>query len=165
MIDNDDMFGGTELLSDARERFFEGAATREGIKCPCCDRFGKIWVRPLNASHARALIWMYQRNDQDFHHVQREAGRGMLTSNSHGWMRHWGLVERMPNKDDPSKHQSGWYRITEVGRAFVEDRMTMNSHVITYDDNCWGWRDEQVSMSDILRRPFHYTELRDDSPP
>ncbi len=151
-----------ELLDVARYRFFEDINGSDGTICPCCDRFGKVYVRKFNAGMARTLIWLYRH--RGYTHLPTTAPRSVLSDNQVGKLQFWGMAEAKPNDDDPAKRASGWWRISSVGVAFIEGGITANSHVIEYNQNVMGWRDDQVTMSDVLGRPFHYQELMQETP-
>ena len=153
------------MIEEAREEFWDGIRTSPGAQCPVCDRWGKMYARPFNRGMARTLIWVYQHARRDYRHLSTVAPRHILNDNQVGKLVFWEMAEGQPNKDDPSKKRSGWWRITEKGAAFIEGRITANSHVIEFCQEIYGWRADQVNMSHVLGRPFHYTELMEDSPP
>jgi hypothetical protein len=159
-------------VSIARAKLFEEAASKRGGICPCCDRFTKIYRRKYQSNQAQGLIWLYS---EELHHrvdadgyifVRENAPKGIfLTSGTVSINAYWGLAEDKPNIDDPSKRTTGYWRLTARGRAFVEGRVLIESHVITYNAQVLERDDtEMIDISTGLGRPFHYQELMRGTP-
>lgn len=156
----DDLFGGEKEI--LREKFFQEAAEPAGTICPICDRFGKIYSRKHNRAMAESLVWLFQfylRAPGQFASIGQDSPRfvlkngGSLASN-----RWWGLVEQEEN-EDPKKHTSGHWRITDRGLAFVKGEIFIPSHVLTYNADAIDFSKSQTDISTSLGRPFDYREL------
>jgi len=77
----------------------------------------------------------------------------------------WGLVEEKPNQD-PTKKRSGIWRLTNVGKAFVKNEVTIFSHVWLLENVFKGFTGTQVSISQLRgsnKNKFDYPELMRDS--
>ena len=49
-----------ETLAEAQLRLFATLKAKEGMDCPCCDRYAQIYSRPINSTQARGLIFPYR---------------------------------------------------------------------------------------------------------
>ena len=136
----------------------------EGTTCPCCDQFAKRYRRKLHSGMAHALCWMVRvvRGDRfRWLDVPREAQREVITSNEHGKLQHWGLVEQRPKDDaDPSgARYSGVWRAPAAGGEFAEGRVAVASHAYIYDNRPDEFSSTVVSIQDALGDYFDYYEL------
>lgn len=136
-------------LGDARDWLRD--RVQDGAKCPCCTQFAKVYRRKLHAGMAVALIHMYRHRDADnkfditTHMVTRPGDTSKL--------RYWELIER--DDDDPE----GVYRITLLGRLFVEHSATVPSHAEIYDGRLLKVDGEQITITQALGKKFDYPEL------
>jgi hypothetical protein len=149
-------------LVDARAQFFHDAAKPKGTYCPCCDKFGKVYVRPFNSGMARTLVWLYQ-NARGFVHLPSTAPKSILTDNQVGKLAFWYMAENEVN-EDTKKKRSGVWRITSVGIDFVEGNKTVPSHVVEYNHEVWHYSDDFISIEHALGEPFDYRKLMQAAP-
>lgn len=155
-----------QTLSEAHRRYFEKAVKPKGVICPCCKRFGKVYARKFNSGMAMQVINLYRHKDEGFIHLPSTGTRHILKDNQVGKLVFWGMAIAQPNPDNPAKNKSGYWKITDRGIAFVENRISVWSHVIEYNQIIQGFREKKrITISDALGRPFHYQELMKDSPP
>jgi hypothetical protein len=125
-------------------------AVRKGARCPCCNKFVKVDKRPLNSSQARALIWMVRMSKPgEWIDMTERAPKFILRTKQHSTMRQFGLLERMPNTTPARKH-SGIWRVTQFGRDFVSQRVTVAKFVFIYNDKVLGRSDEQATRSSTM---------------
>jgi hypothetical protein len=154
-------------LAEAREQL--ARRLDEGDACPCCDQFAKVYERRLTAPTGRVLIAMgHARHNAIDGWIDVPALAASMTNRSsrstggdEAKARYWGLIEAMPNvaRDDGST-RTGWWRLTPLGVAFIENRACVakvariyNGQLLSLDDS------EQVSIVDVLGAKFHYGEL------
>ena len=133
-----------------------------GTKCPCCNQNVKLYERKIDGRCAKSLIELYQFDDQrpDYYHV------GDLPTYYKGGgdfakLRFWGLIEEKPkDPDDSTRRTSGFWRITDRGRDFVEGRITVPRTVMIYNRKFYGYEDEKdvVSIKQCLGTQFNYEE-------
>ena len=133
----------------------------DGVECPCCGQFVKVYRRKLNAAMAQALMEFYERmlDSDDFVHVPSSTDMSRLGGD---WAKlaHWGLIEeRSIERDDGCKH-AGWWRITELGRRFVRDEVRIPSHVLLFNQQRLGMDERAtISIRQALGDRFDYSEL------
>lgn len=134
----------------------------DGGKCPCCDRFGKVYARGINETMAKSLQWLYNQNMtkgmREWIDVPNTADKAVLRTNQLATLRWWGLVERMTPPPDEKKNKtkhSGMWRITLKGMDFVEGRTTTARQVFTYAGEVVGQTDdEQITFDDCKGKKF-----------
>ena len=153
----DDLFGPP--LSEAREQWIK-TIEGDGGKCPCCDRWGKIYPRHINATMSRSLIWV-TKNAVDLDgwiNIPKAGPRFIVRSNQLPTLRWWGLVERYPS-DDPAKKHSGLWRATELGKSFANNMISIPKTVFTYAGDVVEFSDERVRCPDTFNTYFDYQEV------
>ena len=156
--------GGAKTIQQAKEEL--RGAWREGIDCPCCGQFVKLYRRKVTSSMARGLISVYhyfeRPNAEEWLHVP-----GFLKSSTlcgdFSKLRHWELVELQPfqEREDGSK-RAGYYRITEVGREYVRGEILIDKYRYEYNGQVRKVTDAdttQASIKDALGSKFDYREL------
>lgn len=150
------------LLRQAKDLLFDSLRAGEKVMCPCCDKSCKYQQRPLNSNQARGLIWLYGESRFGFVVV---AGRlPMYLARSGGefaTMRHWGLIEQQEKGKDAKTRTSGVWRVTDRGRNFVLNMITVPHAMVIYNATVVGADNtKRVSISEVLRgNGFDYNEL------
>lgn len=167
----------TTSLADARD-WMRQHVVRYGAVCPCCEQFAKVYRRKLNSQMARAMIAIY-RSTQPGEWIDVPAllvalaadPRWHLSTVVRGgdWAkaRWFGLIEQQQTIDDsvgPKSKQrfklSRLYRLTPMGRQFVERAIRVPSVVVIYNDRPLRLdTSEAVDIVDALGRHFDYSEL------
>lgn len=133
----------------------------DGVECPCCGQFAKVYRRKLNSAMAQALAAFYERMgaSDEYVHVPSTTDMSRLGGD---WAKlaHWGLIEEKPSdRDDGSKH-AGWWRITELGRRFVRDEVRIPSHALLFNQQLLGMDESStIGIRQALGDKFDYAEL------
>ena len=148
----------TATLNEAR------AAVREawirGINCPCCGQNVKLQQRVIYGRMARDLIRLYRKPNSSVEFYHREnfeapkAGGGDFHK-----LQYWGLAEPMPNNDDKTKRTNGFWRITQQGIAFVENRMSVPKYAYVYNGKARKLEGDDWSIREALGKKFSYEDL------
>jgi hypothetical protein len=156
----------TSSLEDAREWVF--GRVNDGVGCPCCGQFCKVYRRKLTSVPARVLIEMSNR--------ERRSGRArwihiptmMLKSpelsdiaNQGGYRtlsQHWSLIEEEVILR-PDRGRAGWWRITPLGLDYVRDDAKVSKYALLYDSRCLGLDGPMVTIRDALGVGFDLQEL------
>jgi len=130
-----------------------------GGHCPVCDRWGKVYSRPINRTMARSLIWLCHAptDDSGWVNVPKTAPRWVVQSNQLPTLRWWGLVERKGNDGDTKTKHSGHWRPTAEGLDFVYANTSVPKQVFTYNDTVQGYGLETVKVGDCFIDNFDYS--------
>lgn len=132
----------------------------DGGKCPCCNRWGKIYKRGINETMARSLIWLVnaRANAHGWVDVPEIAPRWLVRSNQLPTLRWWDLVERIPSADPDNKH-SGLWRPTDKGRQFYNQTIKVPQFVYTYDGEVEFFGGADVGIDECFGKKFSYADV------
>ena len=119
----------------------------EGVTCPCCGQFAKVYRRKLNSGMAVALIDMYRNSGTDWFNVREITLRG----GDYGKLAYWGLIE--PGDD------TGIWRVTARGEEFIKGMIPVSQHANVYNGKLIELEGDLISISDALGDRFNYEEL------
>ncbi len=136
---------------------------QKGTVCPCCGQHVQLYRYSMFATSARALIALYkldQNSGRIYFHVRDFAEQGSENRRAPHFteLRFWGLVEPMANTDTDKK-ASGYWRITDKGRDFVEGNVYVRSHILIYNGKFRGFDGDEINIQDALNKKFSYAEL------
>jgi hypothetical protein len=134
----------------------------EGVDCPCCFQFAKLYKRKLNSGMARSLIEIY-------HITRRSNGDGWIdlarmvnprTILNREWSKlcFWGLLECRDSPPTPGRRHEK-YRITADGVEFVLMRRRVRRRVCIYNNVVLGFEGEEIDIVEALGSKFDYREL------
>jgi len=131
----------------------------EGGHCPCCDRWGKVYRRPLNASMARSLIWLTQAPDRGdgWTHVPSTAPTWMLRSQQLATLHLWGLVIGFDT--DTKLASSGLWKPTPLGVAFARNQAKVQRYVYVYNNQVRGFDGDEISVIEALGEKYNYENI------
>ena len=153
-------------VKEARVFLQKNWTKSSGAKCPCCNQKVKMYARKFNATMAYGLLLMYdfgkiQGFDNWVKMNEEIASKGIPSSNiEYAKLRYWGLAEEKPNKDE-SKKDSGYWRITTKGRNFANNYISIESHLMIYNNKVVAKhpKNKTVSITEALGKRFNYTEM------
>jgi hypothetical protein len=136
------------------------AGLEEGIACPCCGQFAKLYERRINSGLAACLVWLVREylDSKDWIDVPRKAPRFVLRNREMGRLRHWGLVVQQKN-EDKAKKTSGMWKPTTIGVKFVCRELTVPKKVRLFNNQFQGFSDEEVGILECLGDKFDYNKL------
>ena len=132
----------------------------KGIKCPCCNQFVKLYKRKLNSGMAITLIRMYNHNKFGWISVKDFLRRYSL-KNNHDWtlLRHWTLIEEKPENPEHGGKTNGVWRLTDLGRRFVERKINVMERLLIYNNTFMGFEGTRININYALGDKFDYDEL------
>lgn len=137
----------------------------DGCICPCCGQIAKVYKRKINGVMARLLIQLYNLNinNDEFHHVSKILGVVSVTGTADfAKLKHWGFIEEKEKGDeeeDKKRRTSGYWRITDAGKSFAENKTTGYEYIYIYDAEVLGYSTTSVTILDALGTRFDYSEL------
>ncbi len=138
-----------------------------GTVCPCCAQFAKVYKRKLYSTIAVALCLIYQHFQKNpghtWLHVQAFLIEAKRDSSIMGGdvvkLRYWGLIERAAGERDDGSDRIGRYRITELGKQFVEGKVAVPGYVFLYNGHVLRMSEEMTTIQEALGAKFNYSEL------
>lgn len=142
---------------------------KKGVTCPCCNQFVKLYKRKLNQSMAFGLTIMYKLHTQkgfdNYLKMNLEIAKLKIPSSNIEYpkLAYFKLIEEVPKpmtKDD--KKNTGLWRLTKKGVAFVEKSIEVPAYALIYNGKCWGYSDEKTNIITALGTKFNYNELMND---
>ena len=146
----------TEALKELKSELWK-AMHDKGKDCPCCGRFAKLYKRPLNKTQVSGMYWLKDNGGLDeYVHVAKLAPAWLVRSNQHTILKHWGLVEQRKNHS-PSLSDSGWWKITDVGRRFLSGK-PVHKYALLFNDRCFGFREPLITCTEIVDY-FNYEQI------
>lgn len=156
----------TGVTADEAKAFVQ-QHLQDGVSCPTCGQFCKVYKRKLNSTMALALILIYQffktHPHAEWLHVAAFLVKVKKDSSIAGGdavkLRYWGLLERAPGERDDGSDRVGRYRITEIGKQFVEGRIAVPRYVYLYNQLLLRLSEEMTTVREALGDKFKYDEL------
>lgn len=141
----------------------------KGVRCPCCRQNVKQYKRRFNSGMAVSLIYIIRLtksgilDDNDgWMNIQVEFAKHYNQNANrmdYSQLKRWGLIEQKLNFTDPTKKESGFWRITQKGINVANRRGAIPKYVYLYNDEIEGFSDETVVITEALKAPFDYSEL------
>jgi hypothetical protein len=139
------------------------------LECPCCGRFAKLYKRGITSTMARFLIWIDKESGAGRpwispadKHKELAAANVLVSGGDHAKLRYWGLLEEMPLEgEDGAKKSSGYWRITERGREFVNDKLEVPQYAHLLFGKVVDFSESTTHISKALGKHFNYRELMD----
>lgn len=128
----------------------------EGVICPCCDQYARVYRRRLNVPMVRALMRMYvAAGTREYVHTPTLLGgrRG-----EEARLSYWQLTKESDGTRTDGGRR-GWWRVTERGELFLNGEITVPSHALVYNGQCLRLDGEPISVRDALGHDFNLREL------
>lgn len=147
---------GIETIKEAKEYLRKNF--NEGVNCPCCNQFVKLYKRKLGSMQSQGLIILYDLNKQnEWVHV-REITKNINLTGDFAKMSYWKLIQEKPNVGEFTKN-SGYWKITQRGKDFVDNKIQIPSHALVYNSKCFGFSEEKTNIVKSLGKKFNYNNL------
>lgn len=141
-------------LEEAQDEFFDNLV--EGIKCPCCDRWGKVYRWSLYPNAAALICRMVAESGAgQFVETKTIIERG-LSRRTEG--RHWGLIEQ-ESELRADGGRTGWWRVTPLGERFVSGESTIPKYAWVYDKKVIHLGGPEITLPEALKGKFDYNEM------
>ena len=147
-----------ETIKEAKQFLREN--WKEGVVCPCCTQFVKLYKRKLNSGMAFALIHIYNHKIGGWIMI-RDYFRENNIRDNNDWTRLgiWGLIEERKGKPEHGGKTMGEWKITEKGKKFVTNQLRVPSHLFFFDNQSYGFSDTTTNITESLGNNFNYEEL------
>lgn len=158
--------GETETtLSLSQARTIVRNSLEQGIKCPCCHRFAKLYRRKLHSGMSSRLVRCYaltKATSAEWVHVSdiyRWIHFKSVAPNDFPYLENWGLIIAKPTNPHEDQKSSGYWKITEKGKKFVSGQLRVARHVFIYDNIVDSFSDDTTDIYESLGSRFSYQEL------
>jgi hypothetical protein len=146
-------------LAEARDEWWKKTITGDGGDCPCCDRWGKMYQRGINRTMAGGMVWLAQMTaDGEWIDAPHQGPHWMVRSNQYQTMRWWGLCERCAPLPGEDKKFSGFWRITDLGKQWTNNKVKVPKYVWTYDNTVIKFEGPMVGIDEIFE-DFSYNAV------
>lgn len=165
--------GGQEpAFVRARQELIERA--RDGVSCPCCGQFVKLYRMPFRWSAAYALVHLVRdlrgRVLNTFIHLPSflqklpmDDARAKAALCGGGgpvvFLVPWGLIERQPGERDDGSWRTGYYRPTLRGVKFANGTITVPKYFYSYDGRALGFEGPDITIHEALGQKFNHDEI------
>jgi hypothetical protein len=147
--------------------------TQDDTDCPVCTGKVKTYKRNLPAADLPALAYLLYLTVKEEKRRQKAGEpsgliwihikdlQGKSGGGDFAKFRHWDLIVAKPNEDDPSKKDSGYWRITHEGAEFVRNRTKISKRILIRMGEFKGMAGtEQVSHKEANKEcHFHFQKL------
>lgn len=143
--------------------------TPEGATCPCCKQYVKAYRRKIHSQMAHCLIRFWRRWQGTFAAVEgvyksfpafaREAKFTAAQSGDFAKLQLWGLIEPETGTRPDGSGRTGFWRVTNYGKAFVKGGADAHEFCLVYNGQKQGFGGKRVSIQDCLGSKFDYAEL------
>ena len=134
--------------------------TDKGYFCECCGQYVKRYYRKINCNMAVTMIALFRKKKFGFIKIEEFMRvNGYQRSGDFPYLVHWGLLEKMPGKREDGSSKHGFYKLTDKGRQFVQEEITVPQTLIWYNGKAEGFEGREVSIRDALGKRFRYDEL------
>jgi len=170
----DEFFAATKATTLEEAKKWLRARFGKGATCPCCNQFVKLYKRSLSKSSAYVLLLIaryYRRvevRSDDWLHVPSYIAevavgnprRAAAVRGDWAKMKFWGLIEEKPGTRDDGSPRVGYWRLTPLGRQFVNREVKVPSHIYIYNGQPLQRSvEEQITIDDALTTEFSYAEI------
>jgi len=134
----------TPNISLKRARAFVTENAHDGVTCPCCDKYVKVYGRKLSQEMATFLLDLviaYSKNSMDWVNTRDFIDSDVKASSDGAYLAHWGLVEKAENK-------TGLYKPTALGLSFAMGQSSVPARLFLYNNAVVDSDDHLVSIRD-----------------
>ena len=145
-----------QTLEEAKQHVL--AQRDQGVTCPCCDQYCKVYRRTIYAGMARFLIWLvkaFERRDRMQAYIDILQGPPQR-GGDFAKLAYWELIEPMETKKGKVTR---YWRPTDKGRAFAYDKATVPKHAMVFNGEVVGFSEKRFGIRDALGKNFNYEEL------
>ncbi len=130
---------------------------KKGSTCPCCYQDARQYRRKLNSGMVSVLTQLYKLKlaGSDWININTS---NIAVGRDYSYLRYWGLIEEKEN-DSFAKKNSGFWKITAKGIAFLKDEILVPSHIILYNKTLIEFSGKLVNVQKCMREFFNLEEL------
>jgi hypothetical protein len=132
----------------------------KGFFCSCCGGYVKIYRRSFNSNMALCLIALYRNTNGEFVKVENFLTKhGYQRCGDFSYLRHYGFIEAQKSKREDNSPRNGFYRLTGLGRLFVEAKEKAKEKFLIQNNKLLGFEGEEINIYQALGNKFDYNQL------
>ncbi len=136
----------------------EQEARGEGCNCIVCGERAKWNRRSLSKKQVKALVNLYKKTQPGGYSHITEFAESRGDGDEIAKTRYWQLAAPGENTDKKKLH-SGYWKLTDFGRQFVEGRVSIYKYVWVYRAHAMAYDGEGVSIYDCYGQHFDIREV------
>ena len=142
-------------LAEARETV--SAARDEGIVCPCCDQFVRVYKRKITHAMAEGLIKVFHESRHEECYIPDVLSE--RESADFAKLRYWGLIVPVPHPREDGSMRNGCWQVTFRGAAWIKNVNVVPKFKYVFNSEVIGSEGPNVSIVDTVGHGFRYDEL------
>ena len=141
------------------ESFLNTLRAGAKVNFPTCGRYAQVYRRHVNKTMAIQLHKAMKTTAAGEYIHTRDLVIG-TSSGDFPKLKHWKLIGAKPSdEEDSGKKDSGWWRVTPLGREFVRGNAAIPKWLHIYDDRVIKYEGETTLFKGCLGKGFDYSEL------
>jgi hypothetical protein len=135
----------------------------DGVRCPCCEQYAKVYRRKLNSNMGRFLISLIQRSDVSVNDGWVHYSQCKFRGRDYSYLdvSYFDLASQRPN-DDTGKRSSGFWRPTRRGVNFANNNLAVPKYIHVYNGSLLDFSPDLVNIVTCLGSDFSYEELMEE---
>lgn len=144
---------------------------KKGTVCLCCGGNVKMYSRTITSAMAYGLIILYNESNRIVNHsyylihienfFKSIPGLPASIRADVPKLRFWNLIQPEGQEGEDGNPSNGMYKITELGKSFIEGLVTVPRHVKIYNNKFYGYEQSTgtISIKEALKNKFDYKKL------
>ena len=134
-----------------------------GCICPACNQHVKMYKRKLTSTMAHVLLLFakhVRENGNAFVKFQNVMDQLQVpTSQRADWQKlvYFKLIE--PETVERGNPRVGYYKMTNLGIEFANERATVPDHCKVYNGKVFGYGIQHTNIKKALKNKFNYNDL------
>lgn len=150
-------YGDNVTLGEAREIIRKGE--QEGMDCPCCGQFIKVYRRRIHSTMAKQLIQFLRYCEKNFKleaHV-----RDFIDGHPGDFAKlaYWGLIVQKAKADGEDQKSSGRWSLTTRGVRFARYQTVEPTYARVRDGEVLGLEGPAIDIAQCLGKKYSYSEV------
>lgn len=150
-------------VARARAILMDARYDKDGISCPCCEQFAKVYRRSITLTEVKVMAKIYNvarkacPQAPDTHWIKIGADGDLRTmGGDYAKSRFWGLIEERPGERADGSTRVGQWRITESGIEFLLGAKRVPRYVWVYNNEVVapppGTENKTISVYDVAKK-------------
>jgi hypothetical protein len=133
----------------------------KGFKCEHCGSYVKEYRRSLNSNMAVAMLALYLNGKENSFIKVEEflIKNGYPRCGDFSYLRFYGFLEPLKEKREDGSSRNGYYRLTAIGRLFVEGKVLAFEKFKILHNTFTGFEGNEISIKQALKEKFDYDAL------